>query len=86
MSLPHGPVSVGRAVGELATYAGVSVYAFTMTTPELGVAVTIIGGVIGVIVWLVRLEGRINTQGEILSRVEANLKQLANAHQRGGAR
>lgn len=77
-----GPVGLWRVVGEVATYAGVSAYALTMTTPELGIAVTVIGGVIGVIVWLVRLEGRINTHGEILARVEAHVSKLAD----GGGR
>jgi len=76
------PVSVGRAAGELAVYAGASTFALTMTTPELGIAVTVIGGVIGVIVWLVRLEGRINTQGEILLRLERHLE----ASEKRGAR
>lgn len=75
-------VSIGRAVWELAAYTGVSVYAFTMTTPELGVAVTAIGGVVSVIVWLVRLEGRINTQGEILARVEAHVSRIADGGHR----
>lgn len=75
----HESITIGRAVGELATYAGVSAVALTMTTPELGIAVTLIGGVVGVIVWLVRLEGRINTQGEILARVEAHVSEIAKS-------
>lgn len=73
-------VSVSRAVAELSAYAGISTYAVTMTTPELGIAVTVFGGVVGVIVWLVRLEGRINTQGEILLRLE---RHLESSEQRG---
>lgn len=61
-------ISISRAVAEVSAYAGISTYAITMTTPELGLAITILGGVIGIIVWAVRLEGRLNTQEEVLKQ------------------
>ncbi|MGE3175926.1 MAG: hypothetical protein AB7O32_00535 [Vicinamibacterales bacterium] len=70
-------VSLARALVELVAYAGTSAVALTMSTAEVGIAVTVVGGVIGVVVWLVRLEGRINTQAEILTRVDRRTERLA---------
>jgi hypothetical protein len=70
-------ISVGRALTEVGAYAGVSAFALTMTTAEVGIAVTVVGGVIGIVVWLVRLEGRINLQGAVLERVDKRTERLA---------
>lgn len=69
-------ISSSRAVAEVSAYAGVSTYAITMTTPELGLAVTIVGGVIGIIVWAVRLEGRLNGQDIMLNHLKEGVDEL----------
>lgn len=59
-----------RAFVEVAAYLGASAFAMTMTTAEVAISFSVVTGVIGVVVWLVRLEGRINTHAELLQRVE----------------
>lgn len=64
-----------KAIVEVGAYLGVSVYAASVTTAEVSIGITVVGGVVGVVVWLVRLEGRINTQGELLGRMEQTVQQ-----------
>jgi len=71
-------VSVVRALGEAGAYAGVSAFALTMTSEEVGLAVTIIGALLGGVIWLVRLEGRINTLTVVLERVDTRTEKLAD--------
>lgn len=62
---------VGETVGLVAAYGGVTVIGLTFTNEEITAAVL-------AIVWLVRLEGRLNTQGEILKRVDDRTGRIAS--------
>lgn len=68
-----------RAITEVSAWAGASVVAFTITPAEVSLTFMAITAMIGVVVWLVRLEGRINTQQELLARVETNQKDHGHA-------
>lgn len=68
---------VHRAVVELSAFFAASAFAFSVTTSEVSIGFMIVTGVIGVVVWLVRLEGRINTQAAIMERVERRQEDSA---------
>lgn len=57
---------VGETFGLFAAYGGVTVVGLTFTNEEITAAIL-------AVVWLVRLEGRLNTQTELLKRVERQL-------------
>lgn len=54
---------VGETFGLFAAYGGVTFVGLTLTNEEMTAAVV-------AVVWLVRLEGRLNTQIELMKRVE----------------
>jgi len=66
-----------RAAVEAGAYAGVSTLALTLSSDEVGFAVSIIGALLGAVVWLVRLEGRINIQSVLLERIDKRVERMA---------
>jgi len=75
---PVTKLSLLRIVSEAGVVFGASVFALTMTTEEVGIGLTVVLAAIGIVVWLVRLEGRINTHGEILARLDRRMERLAD--------
>lgn len=66
-------VSMERILVESGAAAAVSFVAITMSTEEVAVGVTITTGLIGVVVWLMRLQGTVQMQGMLLRRIEERL-------------
>lgn len=61
---------------EAVLVGAISMLAIVFTTPELAVGVSAVSAIIGVVVWLVRLEGRVNLNGALLERIERNVERL----------
>lgn len=77
---PLTKLSIGRVALEFAGWAGVSTVALTVSTEEVALVVSLGGLLLGAVVWLVRLEGRINMLTAILERVEQHVEVLARHH------
>lgn len=73
-----GKLSVWRAVTEGLGAMSISVLAFTFTTEDIGVGITLATLVVGVVVWLVRLEGRLATQSELLEKIDRRIDRIAD--------
>lgn len=73
-----GKLSVWRTLSEGAGALGISVVAFTFTTEDIGVGITLATLVLGVVVWLVRLEGRLGTQTELLAKIDRRIDRIAD--------
>lgn len=58
------PLTKRAAVEGIGAVAGV-VFAISITPEEISIAIAVITAALGVVVWLVRLEGRINTLVEV---------------------
>jgi hypothetical protein len=71
-------ISFVRVISEGAAFAGISMLAFTITTQEVAIGVSICLAIVGAIVWLVRLEGRINTQTALLIEMGHRLDRISN--------
>ena len=63
---------------EGASFTGVSAIAFVITTQEIAIAITILLALVGAIVWLVRLEGRINTQTALLVELGHRMDRISS--------
>lgn len=75
-----GPVvtsTKARAAIEALGAAGISVIALTIDSSELAIVISAVSALIGIVVWLVRLEGRVNLQGAILERIDRRVEKLA---------
>lgn len=67
-----------RALAEGAGAAGGIVFAVTITTEEVALIFSVAVAAVGVIVWLVRLEGRINTLTAVVERVDDRTEKIAD--------
>lgn len=70
--------SVYRIAGEFGAWVGTSALALTVTETEVGIAISILLAVVGAIVWLVRLEGRVNLLTSLIDRMDKRTGKIAD--------
>lgn len=71
-------ISLARIYSETISALGIAVFAFVVTSQEIAIAVTILLALVGGIVWLVRLEGRINTQTVLLVGLTERMNRISD--------
>lgn len=71
-------ITIARALWEAAGAAGVSAVAITVTGDEVGIIVTLLTLIVGLVAWAVRIQVTVQNQGDLLARMDRRVEKIAD--------
>ena len=71
-------ITAGQVAREVVMAAGVSVLAFSMTTQEVGVAITALTIAGGVVIWAVRVQSTVQNLGAAFEKMDRRIEKIAD--------